>query len=71
MLKLLILAMLLNGCCTRGNSNVLPDLVVYTEEEQEKLADILKKNYTKEDGRVVDRFIIDYHNLRQQIREGK
>ena len=51
--------------CQKVISNSCPDLVHYTIEEQQELRNILK-DINKP---IVNRFIIDYGNLRDKIRK--
>ena len=53
--------------CQKVISNSCPDLVHYTIEEQQELRNILK-DINKP---IVNRFIIDYGNLRDKIKRCK
>lgn len=62
-MKLIVLMMFLTGC-QMGITNSCPPLVHYTEEEQKKLAETLKEI----DKDIINKYIIDYGNLRNKIR---
>lgn len=46
------------------NSNICPDIVSYTQEEQKELLNILQK----ENNEILNKFILDYYNLREDVR---
>ena len=60
---LIILVMLLANC-KMVNSNICPDIVNYTQEEQKELLNILQK----ENNGILNKFILDYYNLREDVR---
>lgn len=59
--KTLFLLLFLSSC---SYYNVCPDLVIYTKEEQKELLNYLEKN----DNKLVEKFLIDYYNLRKDIK---
>ena len=59
--KTLLLLLFLSGC---SYYNACPDIVIYTKEEQKELLNFLENN----DNKVVEKFLIDYSNLRKNIR---
>ena len=46
------------------SNNICPDIVEYTKEEQNELVNILQNN----NNILLNRFIIDYYNLREKNR---
>ena len=60
-LSLILLPTLLTSCVYY---NACPDIVDYSKEEQKELFNILENN----DNKVVEKFLIDYSNLRKNIR---
>ena len=44
--------------------NICPDIVNYTQEEQKELLNILQK----ENNEILNKFILDYYNLREDVR---
>lgn len=67
MIKLtsMILILLLISCrMANFSNNICPDIVEYTKEEQSKLINILQNN----NNILLNRFIIDYYNLREKVR---
>jgi hypothetical protein len=62
-MMLIILTMLLTSC-KMVNSNICPDMVNYTQEEQKELLNILQK----ENNEILNKFILDYYNLREDVR---
>ena len=61
---LLIVMMTYMISCQRVISNSCPDLVHYTIEEQQELENTLKEINKP----IINRYIIDYGNLRDKIR---
>lgn len=60
---ILMMSMLLLTNCRRENFNCF-SLQNYTKEEQQELSEILKK----ENNIILNKFIIDYYNLRNDIK---
>lgn len=50
--------------CKMVDSNICPDIVNYTREEQKELLNILQK----ENNEILNKFILDYYNLREDVR---
>lgn len=50
--------------CKMVDSNICPNIVSYTQEEQKELSDILQK----ENNEILNKFILDYYNLREDMR---
>ena len=50
--------------CKMVSSNICPDTVNYTQEEQKELLNILQK----ENNEILNKFILDYYNLREDVR---
>lgn len=44
--------------------SICPDTVNYTQEEQKELLNILQK----ENNEILNKFILDYYNLREDVR---
>lgn len=61
---LLLSSLFLTGCISR-TLLVCPPIVEYTTEEQTKILEIIERIEEP----VLDRFIIDYGNLREKIRQ--
>ena len=62
--KYLILCLFLISCTQKLTYTTCYDLQNYTREEQNELASILEKNNSV----ILNKFIIDYYNLRQDIK---
>lgn len=62
MKKLMILILLLTSCRTIVFD--CPNIVNYTVEEQQEIANILKQQNNK----TLNRFFIDYYNLRKECK---
>ena len=62
-MMLIILTMLLTNC-EMVSSNICPDIINYTQEEQKELSNILQK----ENNKILNKFILDYYNLREDVR---
>lgn len=44
--------------------NACPDLINYSQEEQRELLNYLENN----DNKIVEKFLIDYYNLRKNVK---
>ena len=62
-MMLIILTMLLANC-KMVSFSICPDTVNYTQEEQKELLNILQK----ENNEILNKFILDYYNLREDVR---
>ncbi len=61
----MILILFLINCKTANfNKYICPSIIKYTKEEQSEIINILKTN----NNILLNRFIIDYYNLREKIR---